>query len=91
MIKELLKKLPEYLRLQWVQFVIQKQLLSTNILQFSKWVSEQNEIVSKVGSGGDNSKMKTTNKNEEYCEKNQTSNVSRTFSNENIQQLPWRT
>jgi hypothetical protein len=58
-IKELLKKLPEYLRLQWGQFVVQKHLHSPNIHQFAKWVSEQNEPnVSQVEIGVDNSKMK---------------------------------
>jgi hypothetical protein len=49
-IKEFLKKFPEYLRLQWKQFVVQKQLCSPNMHQFAKWVSEQNKI------GGENSK-----------------------------------
>jgi hypothetical protein len=53
-IKELLKKLPEYLRLQWGQFLVQKQLRSPNIHQFAKWVSEQNKIVSEVEIGGEN-------------------------------------
>jgi hypothetical protein len=39
-IKDLLKKLPEYLRPQWGQFVAQKQLRSPNIHQFAKWVSK---------------------------------------------------
>jgi hypothetical protein len=67
--KELVKKLPEYLRLQWGQFVVQKQLRSPNIHQFAKWVSEQNEIVSQLR---ENSKMKTTNKNEGYRGTNHT-------------------
>jgi hypothetical protein len=77
--KELVKKLPEYLRLQWGQFVVQKQLRSPNIHQFAKWVSEQNKIISQVEIGGE--KMKTTNKNEGYRGTNHTRNVSRPFSN----------
>jgi hypothetical protein len=80
-IKVLLKKLPEYLRLQWGHFVVQQQLRSPNIQQFTKWVSKQNEIVSQVKIGGEN-------KNEEYRGQNHTSNVCRPFSNEK-QQTMW--
>jgi hypothetical protein len=48
-IRELLKKLPEYLRLQWTHDV--------NIQQLADWVSTQNKIVSKVEIGNEATQM----------------------------------
>jgi hypothetical protein len=43
-----LKKLPEYLRLQWGQYLLQVRTHDVNIQQFADWVITQNGIVSKV-------------------------------------------
>jgi hypothetical protein len=48
-IRELLKKLPEYLRLQWTH--------DMNIQQLADWVSTQNKIVSKVEIGNEATQM----------------------------------
>jgi hypothetical protein len=46
LIRELLKKLSEYLRLQWGQHMVQTQ-------QFATWVNEQNDVISKVEVGNE--------------------------------------
>jgi hypothetical protein len=52
-IKELLKKLPEFLRLQWGQHLMQNRIRDANICQFAAWVSEQNEVIATVEIGND--------------------------------------
>jgi Protein of unknown function (DUF1759) len=47
-IKELLKKLPEYLRLQWGQFLVQHNLDDADIYQFATWVRQQNESLKPI-------------------------------------------
>jgi hypothetical protein len=52
-IREFLKKLPEYLRLQWGLVKIRAHDMNMNIQQFADWVSTQNKIVSKVEIGNE--------------------------------------
>jgi hypothetical protein len=47
-IRELLNKLPEHLRLQREQYLVHVRTHDVNIEQYVDWVSTQNEIVSKV-------------------------------------------
>jgi hypothetical protein len=52
-IRELLKKLPEYLRLQWGQPMVQIQWDDVDIQQFAAWSNEQNDVISKVELGNE--------------------------------------
>jgi hypothetical protein len=54
LIRELLKKLSEYLRLQWGQHMVQTQ-------QFATWVNEQNDVISKVEVGNEAWPMEVKN------------------------------
>jgi hypothetical protein len=52
-INELLKKLPEYLRLQCGQYLIQNRIADVHILVFTAWVSEQNDVIATVEIGNE--------------------------------------
>jgi hypothetical protein len=52
-IRDLLKKLPEYLRLQWGQYLVQIWSDDVDIKQFATWVLEQNDVISKVEIGNE--------------------------------------
>jgi hypothetical protein len=70
-IKELLKKLPEFLRLQWGQFLIQHNVDDADIFQFATWVRQQNEVTSKVEIGDDAKVSSQTEDVEEYRDSRQ--------------------
>jgi hypothetical protein len=57
MSREFLKKLLEYLRLQWGQHMVQIRSDDVDIQQFAAWVNEQNDVISKVEIGN---KARTT-------------------------------
>jgi hypothetical protein len=42
--RELLKKLPEYLRLLWGQHMVQIRSYDVDIQQFAAWVNKQNDV-----------------------------------------------
>jgi hypothetical protein len=44
-IRELLKKLSEYLRLQWGQHMVQIRSDDVDIQQFAAWVNKQNDVI----------------------------------------------
>jgi hypothetical protein len=52
-IRELLKKLPEYLVLQWGQHLVQIRSDDVDIQQFLALVNEQNDVISKVEIGNE--------------------------------------
>jgi hypothetical protein len=64
-IRELLKKLPEYLRLQWGQHMV-VVVDDVDIQQFAAWVNEKNNVISKVEIG--NEARPTEVKNDERKE-----------------------
>jgi hypothetical protein len=49
----LLKKLPEYLRLQWGQHMVQIRSNDVDIQLFVAWVNKQNDVISKVEIGNE--------------------------------------